>query len=99
MQFCYPNMSDKGKEVCDYDGYDLALADKLIAGNASVVCNDFYLEHKERIFVVSGPNQGGKTTTNDREGSETARQIVCALLEKRIKIFFVTHLYEFAHGF
>ena len=36
--------------------------------------------------------------TNDREGSEIARQIVCALLEKRIKIFFVTHLYEFAHG-
>jgi DNA mismatch repair ATPase MutS len=37
--------------------------------------------------------------TNDREGSEIARQIVCALLEKRIKVFFVTHLYEFAHGF
>ena len=35
--------------------------------------------------------------TNDREGSEIARQIVCALLEKHIKIFFVTHLYEFAH--
>jgi hypothetical protein len=35
--------------------------------------------------------------TNDREGSEIAKQIVCALLEKRIKIFFVTHLYEFAH--
>jgi DNA mismatch repair ATPase MutS len=37
--------------------------------------------------------------TNEREGSEIARQIVRALLEKRIKIFFVTHLYEFAHGF
>jgi DNA mismatch repair ATPase MutS len=37
--------------------------------------------------------------TNEREGSEIARQIVCALLEKRIKIFFVTHLYAFAHGF
>ena len=35
--------------------------------------------------------------TNDREGSAIARQIVCALLEKRIKIFVVTHLYEFAH--
>jgi DNA mismatch repair ATPase MutS len=35
--------------------------------------------------------------TNDREGSEIARQIVCALLDKQIKIFFVTHLYEFAH--
>jgi DNA mismatch repair ATPase MutS len=35
--------------------------------------------------------------TNEREGSEIARQIVCALLETRIKIIFVTHLYEFAH--
>jgi hypothetical protein len=34
--------------------------------------------------------------TNEREGSEIARQIVCALRERRIKIFFVTHLYEFA---
>ncbi len=29
--------------------------------------------------------------TNEREGSEIARQIICALLEKGIKIFFVTH--------
>lgn len=36
--------------------------------------------------------------TNEREGSEIARQITCALLEKRIQVFFVTHLYEFAHG-
>lgn len=37
--------------------------------------------------------------TNEREGSEIARQIVCALIEKDIKVFFVTHLYEFAHYF
>jgi DNA mismatch repair ATPase MutS len=37
--------------------------------------------------------------TNEREGSEIARQIISALLEKSIKVFFVTHLYEFAHGF
>lgn len=37
--------------------------------------------------------------TNEREGSEIARQIVSALLEKRLKVFFVTHLYELAHGF
>lgn len=36
--------------------------------------------------------------TNEREGSEIARQIVDALLEEGIKVFFVTHLYEFAHG-
>jgi hypothetical protein len=37
--------------------------------------------------------------TNEREGSELAEQIVSALLESHIRIFFVTHLYEFAHSF
>lgn len=37
--------------------------------------------------------------TNEREGSEIARQIVNALLEKQVKVFFVTHLYELARGF
>jgi len=36
--------------------------------------------------------------TNEREGSEIARQIVCALLDKGVKILYVTHLYEFARG-
>jgi DNA mismatch repair ATPase MutS len=36
--------------------------------------------------------------TNEREGSEIARQITSALLEKRIKIAFVTHLYDFSHS-
>ncbi len=37
--------------------------------------------------------------TNEREGSELAAQIIRALVESHIKVFFVTHLYEFAHGF
>ncbi len=37
--------------------------------------------------------------TNDREGSEIAGQIIRALIEKHIKVFFVTHLYDFAHSF
>jgi hypothetical protein len=36
--------------------------------------------------------------TNEREGSEIARQIVCALVEAGVKVFFVTHLYVFARG-
>jgi DNA mismatch repair ATPase MutS len=36
--------------------------------------------------------------TNEREGSEIAGQIVTALLEKHVRSFFVTHLYEFAHS-
>jgi DNA mismatch repair ATPase MutS len=37
--------------------------------------------------------------TNEREGSEIARQITSALVEKRVKVFFVTHLYEFPRWF
>ena len=37
--------------------------------------------------------------TNEREGSEIARQITSALLDAHVKIFFVTHLYELANGF
>ena len=38
------------------------------------------------------------STSNEREGSEIATQIVRALLENGIKVFFVSHLYEFTHG-
>ena len=38
-------------------------------------------------------------STNEREGSEIARQVVRALLDKRIRVFFVTHMYDLAHGF
>lgn len=38
-------------------------------------------------------------STNEREGSQIARQIVRALLGAGIRVFFVTHLYELAWGF
>ena len=37
--------------------------------------------------------------TNEREGSEIARQIVTALIERGVRVCFVTHLFEFAHTF
>jgi DNA mismatch repair ATPase MutS len=37
--------------------------------------------------------------TNEREGSEIAGQIVSSLIDKGLKVFFVTHQYTFARGF
>jgi len=38
-------------------------------------------------------------STNEREGSEIARQIVRALLESGVKVIYVTHMFDLAQGF
>jgi DNA mismatch repair protein MutS len=62
LQFCYPQVADRPERIAAAATFDLALASKLVAEKAQVVCNDFFLQQPERIFVVTGPNQGGKTT-------------------------------------
>ena len=62
LSTCYPLVDASGKHVAAIDTFDVALARRLLATQNEVVCNDFALDGNERIFVVSGPNQGGKST-------------------------------------
>ncbi len=62
LPFCYPRVSARSKEIAAEDTFDIALANKLVPDGGTVITNDFHLEGPERMFVVSGPNNGGKTT-------------------------------------
>lgn len=59
LPFCCPVFREKGEELRSEDSFDLALAIRKPAG---IVTNGFFLSPPEQILVVTGPNQGGKTT-------------------------------------
>lgn len=61
LRFCYPAIATS-KDVHANDTFDVALADKLVERRQPIVTNSFSLDGPERILVISGPNQGGKTT-------------------------------------
>lgn len=63
LPLCYPDLSPTSKDLAVTDCWDLALAAHAHASGDRVVTNDLSMSGSERILVISGPNQGGKTTT------------------------------------
>jgi DNA mismatch repair ATPase MutS len=55
-------MSTHSKDIYSRGSFDIALAYNLTKDAQGIVTNDFELSGHERIIIVSGPNQGGKTT-------------------------------------
>jgi DNA mismatch repair protein MutS len=64
LSCCYPAVSNHPKQVSARDAFDPALAEKLRTARdgKAIVTNEFSVTGVERIIVVTGPNQGGKTT-------------------------------------
>jgi hypothetical protein len=61
LAFCFPEVGES-REAFARETFDLALAGSLAFSSTPVICNDFELHEPERVIVVTGPNQGGKTT-------------------------------------
>lgn len=61
LYFTPAKKSDNNKMMAE-DLYDLALACQLSRDGIMPVANDTRMEENENFFVLTGPNQGGKTT-------------------------------------
>ncbi len=88
LPVCYPVVSASSKELAATDTWDVVLAPQLVAREQPVITNDLTLTGAERILVISGPNQGGKTTAARTFGQlHYLAGIGCPIPGEKAKVF------------
>lgn len=93
LNFAYPCISHK-KRLDVSGGYDLALAFKNLSSGTNTVSNDFNLDNGERIYILTGPNQGGKTTFARAFGQILfLASIGCPVPCRRAELFLYDHIF------
>ena len=93
LDFTYPCMSYT-KRLDVVGGYDLALAYKNLGSGANTISNDFNLDSGERIYILTGPNQGGKTTFARAFGQILfLASIGCPVPCRKAELFLCDHIF------
>ena len=94
----YPQMSVDDKAENATDTFDLALAAQLLRdaenGENPVVRNDIHLEGNARILVISGPNNGGKTTMARTVGQlHYLAKLGCPVPGRDVRLYLVDEVF------
>ncbi len=89
-----PRVSGDCKDEQVRDVFDLALALQLVPDQRAVVTNDLSLSGPERIWVITGPNNGGKTTTARAVGqAHHLAGLGCPVPGRDVSLFVVDEIF------
>jgi len=95
LKFSIPEIADDFIEESD-SSYDLALAYKYLREGKEIITNSYEIKKGEKAIIISGPNQGGKTTFTRQFGQlHYLLSLGLPLQGKSNKLHLVDNLYSF----